>query len=307
MRHCYLVTRVTQLLAVAFIIVASSDARSQNRPPEWGNASNVVAIVGQDYECYLTASDPDGDKVTVTPFNLPTWLQWESATYEGLDAARIYGRAESKHVGQFKLGASAADPKGGWISGQVTINVTAASNRSPSQPVTLAPSSMTDVSVDAPLAFNWMAAMDPDNDAVMYALTLKGVYIDTILIGLTDTFVVVPGHVFSPNDMIEWYVTAYDGEGGGSSSEHSYFQTSSAAHVATSYHRTAVTWLNATTFRVSSQDAIPTEVQIIDVLGRVVANERPLVAEGGWELILPTLPGGFYTAIAGNRSIPFVR
>jgi hypothetical protein len=74
----------------AFQIVVSVPP---NRPPTISGAPTTAVTAGTAYSFTPTASDPDGDPLTFSIANLPTWASFDTAT------GRLWGTPAAQHVG----------------------------------------------------------------------------------------------------------------------------------------------------------------------------------------------------------------
>jgi hypothetical protein len=77
----------SNLSAFSITVVAT------NSPPSISGAPATSATVGQAYSFIPNASDPDGQTLTFTIVNMPSWAQFNSAT------GRLYGTPASGNVG----------------------------------------------------------------------------------------------------------------------------------------------------------------------------------------------------------------
>jgi len=66
-----------------------------NSPPTITGQPGTTVLAGQSYAFRPAANDPDGDRLTFTAANLPTWAAFDTNT------GRISGTPGAEHVGTF--------------------------------------------------------------------------------------------------------------------------------------------------------------------------------------------------------------
>lgn len=90
--------RVTDPFGAGEVQVFQVEVTATNRPPQMGFTAPTRAVVGDDYEFFVTAVDPDGDALTLTA----------SAPGSGLQAEPVPGQANTWRVFWNDIPASAA-------------------------------------------------------------------------------------------------------------------------------------------------------------------------------------------------------
>ena len=88
-----------------------------NRAPTISVAASYDVLVGQPLTITPVASDPDGDTLTFSVTNKPSWLSFSTTT------GVLTGTPQSGHVGSVNVTITVADGRGGQGSDQTQVNV----------------------------------------------------------------------------------------------------------------------------------------------------------------------------------------
>ncbi len=90
-----------------------------NSPPSFQGSVNYLIKVNEVIDTQLNASDPDGDTLTYTTFNFPTWLTLDSNT------GKITGTPTDHDIGTYSdIRISISDGNNTVTAGPYTIRVT---------------------------------------------------------------------------------------------------------------------------------------------------------------------------------------
>jgi hypothetical protein len=135
-----------------------------NRAPTISGSPSTTATVGSAYLFQPSASDPDGDPLSFSIQNKPSWASFSSGT------GRLSGTPTASNVGSTSnIVISVSDGKGGSASlAAFTLTVDAAANRPP----TITGTPPTSVNVGAAYSFT-PTGSDPDGDTIAYGIANK--------------------------------------------------------------------------------------------------------------------------------------
>lgn len=151
--------KATASLPTFFIQVQAA----ANRPPTISGSPNTAATVGTAWSFQPSASDPDGNALTFSIQNAPSWATFNSST------GRLSGTPAAANVGSFaNIRISVSDGTASVSLPAFTITVSAAPNRAP----TISGTPATSVNVAAAYSFT-PTASDPDNDTVAFGIANK--------------------------------------------------------------------------------------------------------------------------------------
>ena len=133
-----------------------------NRAPTISGAPAGAVTAGQAYSFQPSASDPDGDPLTYSIANKPTWAAFSSST------GRLSGTPSSSQVGAYSgITISVSDGTASAALPSFSINVEAG-NRAPT--ISGAPAG----AVTAGQAYSFQpSASDPDGDPLTYSIANK--------------------------------------------------------------------------------------------------------------------------------------
>ena len=93
---------------------------TESAPPEFSSVPVESAAVGVAYEYAITASDPQGDALTITAPTLPDWLE---LTDNGDGTAVLAGTPSAEHVGEHAVELLATDETGAVAAQAYAITV----------------------------------------------------------------------------------------------------------------------------------------------------------------------------------------
>jgi hypothetical protein len=146
-----------QLSAFSITVEAANVAPTISGTPATG------ATVGTQYAFLPTADDANGDTLTFSIVNRPSWASFNTTT------GRLQGTPGAGNVGAFAtIGISVSDGQVSAALASFTINVSAAANRAPTITGTPAPSAMQGVQ------YTFLpGANDPDGDVLTFSITNK--------------------------------------------------------------------------------------------------------------------------------------
>lgn len=134
-----------------------------NRPPTISGTPNTSATAGTAWSFQPSASDPDGNTLTFSIQNRPSWASFSSST------GRLSGTPGAANVGSFaNIRISVSDGTASVSLAAFTVTVAAAANRAP----TISGTPATTVNVGAAYSFT-PTASDPDNDTVAFGIANK--------------------------------------------------------------------------------------------------------------------------------------
>jgi len=107
---------------------------STNAAPTMAGSPGSTAVVGQAYSFQPAASDANGDALTFTVANLPSWATFSAQT------GRISGTPTSAQVGSYgDITVTVSDGKASTTVGPFTITVSAVANASGSATLSWTP------------------------------------------------------------------------------------------------------------------------------------------------------------------------
>lgn len=147
----------------AFSVTVQSAAREANRSPLIDGAPSTEVVAGNTYSFQPLASDPDGDALTFSIVNKPTWATFSSTT------GRLSGAPSSSFAGITFGGITISVSDGVTTTALPQFSITVASgNRAPVIGGT--PSS----SIAATQAYAFQpSASDADGDTLTFSITNK--------------------------------------------------------------------------------------------------------------------------------------
>ena len=138
---------------------------TQNSAPTIGGTPTTSVQAGQAYAFQPTAADADGDALSFTVVNLPSWASFSSAT------GRITGTPQAANVGTFAdIVVSVSDGSNVTFLPVFTITVTAAPAPAPpaNNPPTISGSPSTTATEGTAYAFQ-PSASDPDGNPLTFS------------------------------------------------------------------------------------------------------------------------------------------
>ena len=136
-----------------------------NGAPTISGTPPTTATVGTAYSFRPTASDPDGDTLSFSIENKPSWASFSIST------GRLSGTPGSSHVGSYpNIIISVSDGKTSTSLPAFTLNVSAAPTSNP--PPTISGTPATRVNVGASYSFQPNAS-DPNGDTLTFSIQNK--------------------------------------------------------------------------------------------------------------------------------------
>ncbi len=137
--------------------------QSANQPPVISGTPPTSATVGQAYSFTPTASDPNGQTLTFSIANKPSWAAFNTST------GRLNGTPTAANVGSYSgIAISVSDGTVSATLPSFTINVSAAANRPP------VISGTPGTSVTAGQAYSFQpTASDPDGQTLAFSIANK--------------------------------------------------------------------------------------------------------------------------------------
>lgn len=157
-----IVISVSDGRATASLPAFSITVSSGNRAPTISGTPASNATVGQTYSFVPTASDPDGDAITFSVVNKPTWAAFSTAT------GRLSGTPAASHVGTYNnIVIRVSDGRTTTSLPAFSIRV-ATRNRAP----TISGSPASAASVGTAYSFS-PTASDPDGDSITFSIVNK--------------------------------------------------------------------------------------------------------------------------------------
>lgn len=150
----------TASLPVYTLTVTTSSSSTSNRAPTISGTPMTGVTAGQTYSFQPTASDLDGDALSFTIQNKPSWATFSSST------GRLSGAPTTSQAGNYSnIVISVSDGKLSSSLAAFTISVTTAANNVPS--ISGTPST----SVAAGQAYSFQpSATDADGDVLTYSI-----------------------------------------------------------------------------------------------------------------------------------------
>ena len=94
-KYSNIVVSVSDGKATTSLAPFSIEVTATNRPPTITGSPAATATAGQTYSFTPTAADPDGQKLTFTIANKPTWAAFDAAT------GRLYGAPDDAQAGSY--------------------------------------------------------------------------------------------------------------------------------------------------------------------------------------------------------------
>jgi hypothetical protein len=153
----------TSLPAFNLTVAAAPTTPPVNRAPSISGTPGTSVVVGAGYSFRPVASDPDGNSLTFSIQNKPTWASFSAST------GRLNGTPAASDVGtSARITITVADAALSTSLPSFTIQVTAAANRTP----TISGTPPTSVTVGANYTFQPSAA-DADGNPLTFAITNK--------------------------------------------------------------------------------------------------------------------------------------
>jgi len=132
-----------------------------NAPPSISGTPPTTAAVGTAYAFTPTATDPDGNALTYSIVNRPTWATFNTST------GRLSGTPTSANVGSFAgIQISVSDGQASAVLPAFTLVVSSAPNRAP----VISGTPSTSVTQGAQYSFQ-PTASDPDGDPLTFSIT----------------------------------------------------------------------------------------------------------------------------------------
>jgi len=132
-----------------------------NAPPVISGTPATSATVGVQYSFTPTASDPDGNTLTYSVTNQPSWATFNTAT------GRLAGTPTSANVGSFaNIAIRVSD---GQASAQLPVFAIAVSN-APNRPPVISGTPATSIVQGSAYSFQ-PTASDPDGNSLTYSIT----------------------------------------------------------------------------------------------------------------------------------------
>lgn len=144
----------------AFVITVSAPA---NRAPKISGSPATKVKVGSSYSFSPTGSDADGNKLTYSITNKPSWASFSTST------GKLSGKPAATHVGTTSgIVIKVSDGKASAALAAFSLKVEAAGNSAPK--VSGTPSTTASVGV----AYRFSpTAVDPDGDAITWSISGK--------------------------------------------------------------------------------------------------------------------------------------
>ncbi len=154
-----IVIEVTDGMQTAALPTFSIDVNAINSPPNISGIPGTQAVAGQSYTFTPTASDPDGDAITFSVQNAPSWLAIDSVTgtLSGVPQAGDVGSAAGIVI-------SAADATAATSLPAFTINVAPTNS-----PPVISGTPGNQATVGSRYSFT-PTASDPDGDTLTYTV-----------------------------------------------------------------------------------------------------------------------------------------
>jgi len=147
----------------AFNLTVSAAAPPANRPPTISGTPATSVTAGTAYSFRPVASDPDGNTLTYSIQNKPSWATFSTST--GL----LAGTPASTDVGtSARITISVSDATDTASLPSFTIQVNAPANRAP----TISGTPSTSILVASPYSFQ-PSASDPDGNTLTFSITNK--------------------------------------------------------------------------------------------------------------------------------------
>lgn len=132
-----------------------------NTPPSISGAPPTTATVGAQYAFSPTTTDPDGNPLTYSIANRPTWATFNAST------GRLAGTPTSTHVGTYTdIRISVSDGQAAAHLAPFAIAVGNAANRAP----VISGTPTSNATVGTAYSFQ-PTASDPDGDPLTYSIT----------------------------------------------------------------------------------------------------------------------------------------
>jgi hypothetical protein len=145
-----------------FTLTVEDLSTESNRPPQLSGTAPTTVMIGTEYSFRPTATDPDGDALTFSIANRPSWAFYNSNT------GRLSGTPDAGDVGTSRnIVISASDGEASTAMPPITIEVMAPvpSNRAPS----ISGTAPTRATVGQPYNFQ-PTASDPDGDDLQFSI-----------------------------------------------------------------------------------------------------------------------------------------
>jgi hypothetical protein len=150
----------------AFTIQVKADAQA-NTLPTIGGSPRTAVTAGQAYSFTPSAADSDGDRLTFSIVNRPSWASFDRAT------GRLTGTPSSAHVGTHRdisISVSDGDETAELASFAIAVNEPSTSTPPANRAPTLSGTPATSATVGQGYAFT-PSAGDADGDALTFSIT----------------------------------------------------------------------------------------------------------------------------------------
>jgi hypothetical protein len=147
----------------AFSVTVSAAAPPANRAPTISGTPATTVVAGSAYSFRPVASDPDGNTLTYSIQNQPSWATFSATT------GRLSGTPATANVGtSARITITVSDASLSASLASFTIQVTTPANRAP----TITGTPQTSVSAGTAYSFQ-PAGADADGDTLTYSITNK--------------------------------------------------------------------------------------------------------------------------------------
>lgn len=164
--YANIVISVNDGKATAALPPFSIEVRSDNRAPTIGGAPAATVQVGQAYSFQPSANDPDGDTLTYSITNRPSWAGFNSST------GRLSGTPSAGDVGNYaNIVIGVSDGRASATLGGFSISVQEKPNQAPKISGTPAGS------IEVGTAYSFVpSASDADKDTLGFSIQNKPVW-----------------------------------------------------------------------------------------------------------------------------------
>jgi hypothetical protein len=234
-----IVIRVSDGTASAALPAFSIQVISNNRAPTISGSPTTSVQVGQSYVFQPSASDPDGDGLTYSIVNKPSWASFSTST------GRLSGTPASSHEGTYSnIVISVSDGRASASLPPFAIVVQAAPNRAP----TISGNPPKTVKVGTAYSFTPVGA-DPDQDTLAYTIQNRPSWatFSTVTGALTGT----PSTAGTFSNIV---ISVSDGKASASLPAFTITVAANAAPTISGTPQTSVTAGNSYSFQPSASD-----------------------------------------------------